>query len=107
MLLEQRLDLGELPDEVLARIACAQEREDAVTSTVPSERCGQAERRVVLGLQPQLEHELRPALDRPLVEVKAQLPRSRGAACERTETVVHPARQLSLQCWIARVRRQR
>src|SRR6185437_15961640 len=88
---EERLDLAELADEVLARVARAKEREDAVPP-VPHERGGQAERGIVLRLQPQLEHELRPTAGRPLVEVQAQLPRGGRAARERTEAVVHPAR---------------
>ena len=80
---EQRLDLGQLPGEVAARVARAEEREDLVALLV-QERGGQPESRVVLGVQPQLEHERRPAL----VQVEAELPRSRGATAE---AVVEPA----------------
>ena len=79
------------------RGSLARRNEKMPCPSVPHERRGQAERRVVLGLQPQLEHELRPAPDSPLVEVQAQLPRGRRAACERADAVVHPARQLPLQ----------
>ena len=105
VLREERLDLAELADEVLARVARAQKREDAVPA-VPHERGRQAERGVVVRLQPQLEHELCPAAGRPLVEVQTQLPRSGRAARERTEAVVHPARQLALQRRVAGVLRQ-
>ena len=53
---QERLDLGEPPDQVAPRVARAQEREDPVLA-VPDERRGESERRIVLRLEPQLEHE--------------------------------------------------
>ncbi len=53
---QERLDLGEPPDQVAPRVARAQEREDPVLA-VPDERRGKSERRIVLRLEPQLEHE--------------------------------------------------
>ena len=49
VLRKQRLELGKLPDEVLARIARAKERED-VLAALPHERRRKAERGVVLRL---------------------------------------------------------
>ena len=102
---EERLDLRQLPDQIAARVAGTQEREDLVAAA-PEQRRGQAERRIVLRLQPQLEHDrvsvlrLRP---RPLVEVEAEPPRRRGAS---TEAGVDPARQPPSQRRVARVGRE-
>ena len=95
---EQRLDLGQLPGQVAARVARAEEREDLVALLV-EERRGQAQGRVVLGVQPELEHEGRPAL----VQVQAELPRRRGAPAE---AVVEPAGQPPVQRRVAGVARQ-
>ena len=85
---EQRLDLGELEDQIAARIARAQEREDVVAA-LPQEQCGKPERRIVFRLQPQLEHERRRAVVvRPLVEAQAERPRRRD---DVSQAVVHPA----------------
>src|SRR5205085_1256582 len=70
---QERLELRELAHEVLARIARAQEREN-VFSVLPDERGRQAERGVVLGLKPELQHELRLAAVVSLVEMEAELP---------------------------------
>ena len=73
---EHRLELAQLPDQVAARVAGAQEREDVVVA-VPEQRRGQAERRIVARLQPQLEHEPRlvPGPDGgALVEMEAEPP---------------------------------
>ncbi len=52
------LELRQLADQIAARIAGAQERED-VAVAVPEQRRGQAEGRIVARLQPELEHEPR------------------------------------------------
>ena len=73
-------------------------REDLVALLV-QERGGQPESRIVLGVQPQLEHECRPAL----VQVEAELPRRRGAAAE---AVVEPAGEPPVERRVAGVARQ-
>ena len=95
---EQRLDLGQLPGQVAVRVARAQEREDLVALLV-QQPGGQPEGRIVLGVQPHLEHQGRPAL----VQVQAELPRSRGAAAE---AVVEPAGEAAVERRVARVARQ-
>ena len=73
---EHRLELAQVPEQVTAWIAGAQEREDVVVA-VPEQRCGQAERGIVTRLQPQLEHETRlvPETDGgALVEMETQPP---------------------------------
>ena len=87
---EQRLDLRELQDQVAARVARAQEREHVV-GALPQEQCREPERRIVLGLEPQLEHERRRTVrPRPLVEVQAERPRRSD---DVSQAVVHPARE--------------
>ncbi len=95
---EQRLDLGQLLGQVAVRVARTEEREDLVALLREQPR-GQPERRVVLRVQPQLEHQRRPAL----VQVQAELPRGRGAAAE---AVVEPAGEPAVERRIARVARQ-
>ena len=95
---EQRLDLGQLAGQVAVRVARAQEREDLVALLV-QQPGGQPEGRIVLGVQPQLEHQRRPAL----VQVEAELPRRRGAAAE---AVVEPAGEPAVERRVARVARQ-
>ena len=76
---EQRLDRRELPGEVAARVAGAHEREDLVAALVQQRR-GQAQRRVVLRVQPQLEREPVGAARLPVVEVAARASSGPAAA---------------------------
>ncbi len=103
---EERRDLGQLPDQIAARVARTQERIHLVAAA-PEERGGQAEGGIVLRLQPELEHD-RVSLLRlrsgPLVEVQAESPRRRRPP---SETGVDPAGHPTSQRLVPRVGRER
>ncbi len=94
---EQGPQLGQVAFEVCQRIARADERE-RVVAALPQQRHGQAERRVVVGMQPQLERE---RVARALLEMQAEPPRR---LLQLGEAVVDPARQPPLERRVARVR---
>ena len=96
---EQRPQLGEVTLQVAERIARAHERE-RIVARLPEERHRQAQRRVVVGMQPQLERE---RIARTLVEMQAEPPRR---LLHLGEAAVDPARQPPLEPGIARVLRQ-
>ena len=86
---QHRLQLGEVADEVTARIAGAQEGED-VAVRAPEQRGGEAQGRIVARLQPELEHEPRLLSLREgwaLVELEADPPLGAG---QRPEPAVDP-----------------
>ena len=81
------------------RGSLARRNEKTSSPPLPDERGRQAERRVVLGLQPELEHESpspRSSRWRPSLH-------GRSDARERAETVVDPARELPLERRVAGV----
>ncbi len=93
---EHCVQLGELADQITARVTVTQEREDVVV-VAPQQRRGKPERRIVLGLQPELEHE---SVSGPLVQVQAELPAGRRALAEAG---ADPARQPPLERRVAGV----
>ena len=96
---EQRRELLELRGEVAVGVAVAHELE--ALAALPEERRGQAERRVVGGVQPQLECECVAA--GALVEVEAEQPRR---LLQLAEPAVDPAREAPLERGVARAVRQ-
>ena len=100
MLGEQRREPLELRSEIVVRIARAHEREP-VLAALPEQLHRQAQRRVVLRVQPQLEHEV--TVGRLLVEMQADLPRR---LLDLPEPLVDPAREARRERRVAVARRQ-
>ena len=103
---EQGLDHGHLPRQRPARVARAQERENAVPA-LPQERRGEAQGRIVGCLEPQLERErlvgslvIRGSGRGSLVEAQSEEPRRRGAALE---PLVDPPGEPALEGGVAGV----
>ena len=96
---KQRAQLGEVALEIAERIAGAHERERLI-ARLPEQRHRQAHRRVVVGVQPQLERQ-RPV--RALVELQAEPPRR---LLHLGKPAVDPARQPPLERRVTRVGRQ-